>query len=99
MTKRQGIFINVGERTNVTGSAKFKRLILNGEYDESPEEMTDHIREWAESGLLNIVGGCCGTTPDHIKTIADAVSQIKTRKVPVIEPQMRLCGLEPFKVI
>ena len=70
-----------------------------GEYDESPEEMTDHIREWAESGLLNIVGGCCGTTPDHIKTIADAVSQIKTRKVPVIEPQMRLCGLEPFKVI
>lgn len=70
-----------------------------GEYDESPAEMTDHIREWAESGILNIVGGCCGTTPDHIKAIAEAVSQIETRKVPVLEPHMRLSGLEPFKVI
>lgn len=70
-----------------------------GEYDESPAEMTDHIREWAESGILNIVGGCCGTTPDHIKAIADAVSQIETRKIPELEPHMRLSGLEPFKVI
>lgn len=70
-----------------------------GEYDETPEEMTAQLKEWAESGLYNIVGGCCGTTPDHIKAIADAVSGIDTRKIPVIEPHMRLSGLEPFKVI
>jgi len=70
-----------------------------GEYDESPEEMTDHILEWAKRGILNIVGGCCGTTPEHIKAIAEAVSQIETRKVPELEPHMRLSGLEPFKVI
>ncbi|MBT5186751.1 MAG: 5-methyltetrahydrofolate--homocysteine methyltransferase [Kordiimonadaceae bacterium] len=70
-----------------------------GEYDESPEEMTAQLKEWAQSGLYNIVGGCCGTTPDHIKAIADAVSGLPKREIPNIEPHMRLSGLEPFRVI
>lgn len=70
-----------------------------GEYDESPEEMAAQIKEWAESGFLNIVGGCCGTRPDHIRAISMAVENCAPRKVPVIEPHMRLSGLEPFKVI
>ncbi|MEZ5757994.1 MAG: homocysteine S-methyltransferase family protein [Emcibacteraceae bacterium] len=70
-----------------------------GEYDESPEEMKAQLKEWAESGYLNIVGGCCGTRPDHIKAIAAGVAGIKPRKIPHFEPHMRLSGLEPFKVI
>ncbi len=70
-----------------------------GEYDESPEEMTAQLEEWAQSGLYNIVGGCCGTTPDHIRAIAEAVSDLPTRKIPTVEPHMCLSGLEPFKVI
>lgn len=50
-----------------------------GEYDLTPEEMADHIREWADSGFLNIVGGCCGSSPDHIRAIADAVAKSKPR--------------------
>ena len=50
-----------------------------GEYDLTPEEMADHIREWADSGFLNIVGGCCGSSPDHIRAIADAVANSKPR--------------------
>jgi 5-methyltetrahydrofolate--homocysteine methyltransferase len=53
-----------------------------GEYDESPEHMASIIKEFAESGLVNIVGGCCGTTPDHIRTIAEEVKNISPRKVP-----------------
>lgn len=70
-----------------------------GEYDESPEHMAKQIKEWAKSGFLNIVGGCCGTRPDHIRAIADAVAGCAPRKIPEIEPHMRLSGLEPFKVI
>lgn len=70
-----------------------------GEYDESPEEMTAQLKEWAEKGLLNIVGGCCGTTPEHIRAIANAVAEISPRKIPTIEPHMRLSGLEPFRAI
>jgi len=70
-----------------------------GEYDESPEEMSVQLNEWANSGLLNIVGGCCGTSPDHIKAIAEAVSGVKPRAIPVIDRHMRLAGLEPFEVI
>ena len=51
-----------------------------------------------QSGLLNIVGGCCGTTPEHIKAIADAVADIKPRKIPEIAPACRLSGLEPFTI-
>ena len=70
-----------------------------GEYDESPEHMAEQIKEWAQSGFLNIVGGCCGTRPAHIRAIADAVADCAPRKIPEIEPHMRLSGLEPFKVI
>ncbi len=69
-----------------------------GEYDEPPHATAAHLREWAEHGLVNIVGGCCGTTPDHIRAIADSVKGVKPRKVPVIPPQLRLSGLEPFSV-
>lgn len=67
-----------------------------GEYDESPEQMAKLVSEFASSGLVNIVGGCCGTTPDHIHAIAEAVKAITPRTHPVIEPRLRLSGLEPF---
>jgi len=69
-----------------------------GEYDESPETMATHLREWATSGLLNIVGGCCGTTPAHIKAIAEALHGIAPRAIPSIEPRLRLSGLEPMTI-
>ncbi len=69
-----------------------------GEYDETPETMAAHLREWATSGLLNIVGGCCGTTPAHIRAIADAVRDVAPRVVPVIAPQLRLSGLEAMTI-
>ncbi len=56
-----------------------------GEYDEQPHETAHIIEEWAASGWLNIVGGCCGTTPDHIKHIAEEVSKFKARELPVLE--------------
>ena len=68
------------------------------EYDELPAETAGFIREWAESGWLNITGGCCGTTPDHIRAIAEIVSVFKPRIVPKIEPKLRLAGLEPLNV-
>ena len=69
-----------------------------GEYDLEAEEMAAHIKEWAESGFLNIVGGCCGTTPAHIKAMADAVAEIKPRELPEIEVACRLSGLEPLTI-
>jgi 5-methyltetrahydrofolate--homocysteine methyltransferase len=69
-----------------------------GQYDETPEYMARLIGEFAASGLVNIVGGCCGTTPDHIAAIAAAVAPHKPRAVPVIEPRLRLSGLEPFEL-
>src|SRR5690349_16029006 len=68
------------------------------EYDELPDETAGYIREWAESGWLNITGGCCGTTPDHIRAIADIVSKFKPRTIPEIEPKLRLAGLEPLNI-
>ncbi len=67
-----------------------------GEYDESPEHMASIIDGFARDGLINIVGGCCGTTPPHIKAIADTVRKYPTRTIPDIKPYMRLSGLEPF---
>lgn len=67
-----------------------------GGYDETPASMSKHLGEWAQSGLLNIVGGCCGTTPDHIAAFARAVKGLAPREVPEIAPAMRLSGLEPF---
>jgi 5-methyltetrahydrofolate--homocysteine methyltransferase len=69
-----------------------------GEYDETPEQMAATIREFAESGFLNIVGGCCGTTPAHIRAIVEAVRDLPPRPIPAIEPQCRLAGLEPFNI-
>ncbi len=69
-----------------------------GEYDMDAIEMATYIREWAESGFLNIVGGCCGTRPIHIKTIAEALTGIAPRALPNIAPEMRLSGLEPFNI-
>src|SRR3569623_1772793 len=69
-----------------------------GGYDESPEAMAREIEEWARSGFLNIVGGCCGTTPAHIKALHDAVAKYPPRVVPVIEPQCRLAGQEPMNI-
>ncbi|MFN3224933.1 MAG: methionine synthase [Hyphomicrobiales bacterium] len=69
-----------------------------GAYDESPEATAGMLEEFAESGLVNVVGGCCGTTPEHIKAIADAVKDKAPRVVPEIEPRLRLSGLEPFEL-
>ncbi|WP_392567006.1 methionine synthase [Utexia brackfieldae] len=69
-----------------------------GGYDLEPDEMALQIQEWASAGLLNIVGGCCGTTPDHIAAIAKAVANIKPRIAPTIEKACRLSGLEPFNI-
>jgi len=67
-----------------------------GEYDETPEMMAETIREFATSGLVNIVGGCCGTTPAHIAAIVDAVKDAPPRELPEIERVCRLSGLEPL---
>lgn len=67
-----------------------------GEYDETPDEMASIIREFAEDGLINIVGGCCGTTPDHIRAIAEVVQSIPPRPIPHIHKACRLSGLEPL---
>src|SRR5919206_3909931 len=69
-----------------------------GEYDETPEMMAAEIGEWAKNGWLNIVGGCCGTTPEHIKAIADAVSGNPPREVPEIPRKLRLSGPEATNI-
>jgi 5-methyltetrahydrofolate--homocysteine methyltransferase len=70
-----------------------------GQYDEEPHETAHFIEEWAKSGLVNIVGGCCGTTPDHIRHVAEEVAGIAPRTVPERPVAMRLSGLEPFEVV
>jgi len=67
-------------------------------YDETPEQLAEAVVEWARSGLVNILGGCCGTTPAHIAAIAKAVAAVPPRKVPEIEKKLRLSGLEPFNI-
>ncbi|MDP3410723.1 methionine synthase [Bosea sp. (in: a-proteobacteria)] len=67
-----------------------------GMYDESAEATAGMLAEFADAGLVNVVGGCCGTTPDHIRAIAQAVAGKAPRQVPVIKPYLRLAGLEPF---
>ena len=69
-----------------------------GAYDETPETMAAQIGEWARAGLVNIVGGCCGTTPDHIRALAEAIEGVAPRRIPAIESGLRLSGLEPFQV-
>ena len=67
-----------------------------GGYDETPETTAAHVGEWARSGLINLAGGCCGTTPAHIAAIAAAVAGVAPRKIPARPKTMRLSGLEPF---
>ena len=69
-----------------------------GGYDETPDETAAHLGRWAEQGIVNLVGGCCGTTPDHIRAIANAVKGAAPREIPVRERRLRLSGLEPFEV-
>ncbi|WP_221075770.1 methionine synthase [Agarivorans aestuarii] len=69
-----------------------------GEYDLEAAEMAEHIGEWARAGFLNLVGGCCGTTPEHIKAMAEAVEGVKPRQLPEIDVACRLSGLEPLTI-
>lgn len=69
-----------------------------GEYDLSPEEMAVHVKEWAQSGFINLVGGCCGTTPEHIRHMALAVDGVAPRVLPDIPVACRLSGLEPLTI-
>jgi 5-methyltetrahydrofolate--homocysteine methyltransferase len=69
-----------------------------GDYDEGPDETAGHLGEWATSGLVNILGGCCGTTPAHIKRLAEAVKGVTPRQVPDHKPALRLAGLEAFEL-
>ncbi len=70
-----------------------------GEYDETPAMTSAHLADWAASGLLNITGGCCGTTPDHIRAIVDAVKGVPPRVIPKANHQMRLSGIDPITII
>ena len=67
-------------------------------YDETPEQLAAEIVDWSRHGFVNIVGGCCGTSPDHIAAIAQAVAKVPPRAIPEIEKKLRLSGLEPFNV-
>ena len=67
-----------------------------GEYDQTPSQMSKEIQEFAHDGLVNLVGGCCGTTPEHIKSIAESVRNIKPRSIPKIKKHTMLSGLEPL---
>ena len=69
-----------------------------GEYDDTPEQMADLLQEFSKDGLLNLVGGCCGTTPDHIQAISKAVENIQPRKIPEVESFTKLSGLEPVTI-
>ncbi|RZR42575.1 methionine synthase [Vibrio vulnificus] len=69
-----------------------------GEYDLSPDEMAEHVKEWAQSGFLNLIGGCCGTTPEHIRHMAMAVEGVSPRVLPEIPVACRLSGLEPLTI-
>ncbi len=69
-----------------------------GEYDETPAQTAAFLSEWAETGLVNLVGGCCGTTPEHIRAIAEAVAGMRPREIPAAPPHLRLSGLEPLEI-
>jgi 5-methyltetrahydrofolate--homocysteine methyltransferase len=70
-----------------------------GEYDETPDETGHALHQWAEDGIVNILGGCCGTTPDHIRHVADEVRGLKPRPVAERPTALRLAGLEPFELV
>lgn len=70
-----------------------------GEYTETPDITASELLEWANSGFLNIVGGCCGTTPEHIRAIAEAVKDCHPRQIPKHSPALRLAGLEAATIV
>ena len=70
-----------------------------GEYDETPDQTAGQLEEWAQSGLVNVLGGCCGTTPQHIQAIATSVNGKAPRVIPQPQRAMRLSGLEPFQLV
>lgn len=84
--------------TSVHPNAGLPNPLSETGYDETPEYTAKQLKEFAESGFVNIVGGCCGTTPAHIKAIAEAVSDVPRRKIPEIEKKLRLSGLEPLNI-
>ena len=67
-----------------------------GEYDQTPDDMACQMEPWAKDGIVNIVGGCCGSTPDHIRHIAEHVAGRSPHKIPTLPAKLRLSGLEPF---
>jgi len=69
-----------------------------GEYDETPDQTGHQLHDWAKDGIVNILGGCCGTTPDHIRHVADEVRGMTPRQIPERPTAMRLAGLEPFEL-
>lgn len=84
--------------TSVHPNAGLPNPLSETGYDETPEYTANQIKDFAQSGFVNIVGGCCGTTPAHIKAIADAVNGVPQRKIPEIEKKLRLSGLEPLNI-
>ncbi len=69
-----------------------------GEYDQSPAEMAVIVEDFLQNGFMNIIGGCCGTTPAHIKAIAEVAAKYKPREIPTFEPIQKVSGLEPLKM-
>ena len=90
LAKSQNLYISFHPNAGLPNSL--------GEYDETPAEMAVYVKELAAEGLLNIVGGCCGTTPDHIAAIAKAAEGLKPRAIPALERSTVYCGLEVTRV-
>lgn len=92
---------DLSQRTSLAVSAYPNAGLPNhfGGYDETPEQMAHKIKDFASNGFVNIVGGCCGTTPDHIRAIADAVRNLKPRFAPKIEAKTIISGLEALSII
>ena len=90
LSKTQGLYISLYPNAGLPNSL--------GEYDETPEETASFIRELAEEGHINIVGGCCGTTYAHIKAISEVVCEFKPRVIPKIKKESVFCGLESYKI-
>ena len=84
--------------TSAYPNAGLPNPLLPTGFPETPESLAPQLQEWARNGWLNLVGGCCGTTPDHIRAIAEAVRGVPSRHVPAAEPFMRLSGLEALTI-
>ena len=82
----------------IYANAGMPNPLLPTGFPETPESMAPQIRAWAEAGWLNVLGGCCGTTPDHIRAMAEAVRGLPPRVVPEVAPHLRLAGMEAFNV-